>query len=513
MPSLRFLFEFSWSDLKAPWSRATTIVNVATVAILYFLALTTFGVFCGYERIKQARLASNPSALCLWLGQKSPVESRVTKRQLQSLRETLPARLDAADRLKGISEFRREEFRFISAGAQAESLQLDRQGRTIADGDALFERLTMAWGRPFRSSNEPGVLVSQGLLRDLRYGLKPDAEPIPKVIRINTQLGKVLELEIVGVLQDRLANDDQFIINDGYRRKLLPLQKDYRVRTVYFGPVGATWPDSKKLPEDLKSFFDKRKIKVPKVVRYRDAQYWKLEGEQAGQPEGPNLSAWNYQLKSLERMLGEDFPPLVSTEVLPIGRDPPESEEQDFAPHCGVVYLSELQDVRTTGALCNEMGIVFDREVYDQLVNLANVTQGTFWLIVGVFLVLTLLGLMNLCATQRLIIRQKTGAIGMLKAVGLGTVGLLLCFVVETAIVWLMAVVLAVPTVVFTGPYVADKILAPNAIERALVFPVDGGHLFWAALAVLGICQATVFFSVVGTCRQSPLQSLADGVG
>lgn len=280
---LRFLRWLAVRDLYEPNALRVTKVNRRSIAVVTGLTVLALGIAWGTRGLKLKEFEDDPLALCLWVGLPNR-EGEFDEPRLEAMRAALAARLGPGFReVHGFSPLREQWYKYMDGLGQLVAIA----GRTLEPGDPLLDSLKskLLAGRLFDSDESAGVIVTAGMLEELRPDLKSALAALKRRARskvggpawLGQWLGRPraadddtgaspaepinesdlladLELHALGAPGQRvpvkvwaivdvtLPFEQSFIVTAEYAKAIRALKAPLTARGVETGPVPADWP-------------------------------------------------------------------------------------------------------------------------------------------------------------------------------------------------------------------------------------------------------------------------------
>jgi hypothetical protein len=209
---------------------------------------------------------------CLWVGDPT-VRDQLNPARLALLDRELERRLGPRAEHVGRFPFWEMNYDWFE-GDRDTSVPL--AGRTIEPDDPLWKKMTLRRGEPL-SGAEPGVAVSQGMLRRLTGG-----EEVRTLRLRHPTTRKAVAVPVLVVLEDdEIPSGHDFALTREYQRRLVNEEPDVAYRRVYTGPVPESWRAVAGLPEAARESLSKAFLKnsvrwPPDVKEWLDHHSWEL---------------------------------------------------------------------------------------------------------------------------------------------------------------------------------------------------------------------------------------------
>jgi hypothetical protein len=532
---LRFLHWFATRDLFEENARRTTFVNCGSIALVTALTLAAFGLALGVRALRLKKLAENPLALCLWIGE-TTTSPRINPEALRDLDTTLRKALGTG--FVGCYPFFVQDQNWVPLQSDA---AVPIGLRTIAPGDPLLSSLMGPGhpphhGGPFTQPNQDGVIVTETMLDKLipqprpaeaTRGPRLSAETVsPALHRARDAYPSELKLRLVGadkpvplvgVIDGVMPYGLEVLMTQDYEDRIRTEDSNGQVRVVYTGPAPESWPflrlepDLDKLPKNLLTSLTSDTFGIHSVRTEYPVEdqppVWRLETSLEG---GLLRSSWKVALEAIRDAMtaeGKAPPPEFVSLMRPDPHEtvrPPERKAFDMAG----VYVADLGHLEPAGEVLAARKFYVPWDVIEQLKGIDSASSRALLATLVTAFVFLANGCANMRVIQKLRAEQKQTEMGMLKAMGMDDGLMRETCLYEAAVVWAAGSVVGLALGLVVGLGLSAAFLAERLNDVLVGFPCP----WWLWLGVPAVTGLTFFWSSISGTRAarcaSPIETL-----
>jgi hypothetical protein len=226
-------------DLAGRREWATSLAMLSTIVVVTAVCLASYCLVRGRWQVERRRVDREAWALVLRVGNSLTTRGTMNESVLATLREKLATRFaDAPQAIRAIHPYRScvDRIQLFSRGSTRASLR----GRTVyfdANGPDLY--LSGHSVDPpeslFQDADDEGILLTPQALEKL--GLPPDTSP--SFTLTAEVVVDAMPVKVVGVFRENLPDHYDFVLTEGYERKLMLGDPDYEY--ILTGELPAAW--------------------------------------------------------------------------------------------------------------------------------------------------------------------------------------------------------------------------------------------------------------------------------
>jgi len=467
----------------------TTWAIIASLACVTFVAVLLFGLVLGQERVLQHRIANQPLAKSLWVGNPVETRDRISKLTLSKLDEVLK-RLPALDeKVIQVFPFRVLQYEF---GYENGTRGMPTSGRTIqidAAVEPLFQELQFSAEQQasMEAAEYRGIIVTSRLME--RLHLSHDAKELNWFNKQQLRWEKVPILAVTGI---ELPYELEFLVTDSYDDQLSALVDSQRHEVAYSGPIPDNWlDDAGLLPEATSKFMEQQSVDASPIFR---GEGYVLEALVSGNAEPLETSQWNALFAEVHRIMVEEVGH-PSEEFLQLSIPGQEEQaikvvERDF--DMIAIYVHDLEDLSTVCNGCDEIPELTgyaDRRIVEQLQAASRDHRTALAIVAALVAVMGFASAANLLVVQQLRTEKKTPEAGILKTMGFSSGQLFHFLLAQTILQWLPATFVGVVLACIAGTYFSARSYVTFQ-EQSLGFVFTSWLVFMIALSVFFVFMA-----------------------
>lgn len=505
------LVAFAIQDLWAPGARRTTIAVFLTILLISAFTLAAYGLAIGSARVDCYRIEKDPLALCLLVGDRINTKGKVTATVRDMLDATVSDSIPDKAAYRGCFPFRVNEF-FVNrvdgrgmTALLARTILIEEERR-----DPLMQsRPLRPGGRDFDGPADKGIIVSPRMLAEL--GLPQSLEQLDFVeIQVS---GQLLEIAVLGIMQDDLPGALDFVIPEAYEQ-MLTTTDPKPLQWVFTNAMPQDWPQPSNFPAPIKGMFNTWKMDLPLMESQEDGRRILMLQSRRPDDEWPTFAAWGRyarrlmtEMEKLGYSTNKEFTKLDHRGQLE------ELQAKQLSKNCDMagLYFTDTDQLTPAANACDRVAEVHgtvNRDVIDQLESIAGQREVALGIVTIFEAVVMVMAGWNLIVIQVLRAAQKTTEAGMLKAIGM-TRGLLFSLVlIEAALVWAIASGLGILTGWIAGNKMSLRWYA-DPQEGIIGYDCSLTLLLAVLLGSCAFCLLSSLFATWAWHRNSPAKLLS----
>ncbi len=372
-----------------------------------------------------------------------------------------------------------------------------RDGRTVKIKDSILQQLSYQKKISDNVENKPGIIVARSLLTALGYG----KNELPSELYIEYDMRKA-PIPVLGIVEN-LWNGE-FLMPEIFSKKYLNLQWDPEplYKDFCWGPICS---------KDIKSVIDKLAASYSSDAYHiscceRNGKTFWIQFKVVGRGLTEKYICGSFA-KRLRKKIQKQYPAQASSASILLGENVKLKGKNFLDKLDGygaiTVLVETIDDVLPAVASIKQMGLNCDNRLKEDIIwanQLRKFSSGLFWVVVGTVAILALINI-YLSFTQK--IHTAIPEMGILKAFGHGSMTVILIQIVETIIIWGIAMPFGSFVALYAGKQVELFIVKTFHLDTNLKMFILSPHIiFFAGVGtLLAACLATSFATFLAALK------------